>query len=455
MKMKSIAALTCVWAFTVCTAFAADYYVSPSGNDGGSGSVGDPFKTITKAVSMAAAGDTIFLRGGQHNYSGKVAISKSGTSANPITLRAYPDETVILDFTATATGTRGIELSGSYWHFYNFIIQYAGDNGLYVTGTNNTIEWLVARWNEDSGIQLHTGAADNLILNCDSYANYDPANRGENADGFATKFGLGTGNILRNCRAWGNSDDGYDCWNTTPPSESVTFDHCWAFRNGIDVWGLGGLFAGDGNGFKLGAGAGAHLLINCIAYDNPHHGIDVNGNTSGVHVYNCTSVMNGKTNFYFDEHSSAHVLRNNLSYLAPVNIYAEIDDEYNSWNGFTITDNDFASLDPTGIDGPRGADGSLPRLSFLRPFTGAVMINAGIDVGLSFEQTAPELGAYEWLSGDCAGDGIIDISDLLCLAINWLDSYCDVCNGADFDGNGHVNLLDFESLAGNWLAQSL
>ena len=46
------------------------------------------------------------------------------------------------------------------------------------------------------------------------------------ADGFSTS---GTGNVFRGCRAWFNSDDGYDCINA---KALVTFDNCWAFYNG-------------------------------------------------------------------------------------------------------------------------------------------------------------------------------------------------------------------------------
>lgn len=431
--------------------YAAQYYVSPTGSDSNSGSIDYPFATIGKAVSMATAGDTIYLRGGQHDYSSTISLSKNGSSGNPITLQAYQDEMPVIDFSATGTGPRGIDLGGSYWYIRGFIIQNAGDNGLYIDGTHNTVELVIARWNEDSGIQLHSGAADNLILNCDSYENYDPGNHGENADGFATKFTLGTGNVLRGCRSWSNSDDGYDCWNYFD-SQRVVFDSCWSFSNGINIWG-DTAFAGDGNGFKLGQGNGAHLLINCLTYGNPHHGIDINGNTEGVTVYNCTCVLNGSTNFYFDEHNSANVLRNNVSYLAPVNIYDEVDDEYNSWNGFTLVNDDFANanLDPTGFDGDREPDGSLPRLSFMRPVTGSTLIDAGVDVGLPYAEAAPDLGAYEWLAGDCVADGIVDTADLVCLAMNWLSASCGTCGGADFDNSTDVDLSDFSSLTENWL----
>ncbi|HOQ03675.1 MAG TPA: right-handed parallel beta-helix repeat-containing protein [Anaerohalosphaeraceae bacterium] len=430
--------------------WAAEYYVSPAGSDTNSGTVSSPFKTIGRAVTAASAGDTIFLRGGQHPYSAKVSISKSGTSLNPITLRSYPGETVVLDFSGTPTGTRGIELSGSYWVFYDFVIQNAGDNALYITGGYNQIERITARWNEDSGIQLHTGAAYNLLLNCDSYENYDPANHGENADGFAVKFGVGAGNILQGCRAWSNSDDGYDCWNTDPPSQAVTFERCWAFRNGINLWG-DAAFAGDGNGFKLGAGSGGHFLVYCAAFDNPHHGIDVNGNITGVTVYQCSGIRNGGRNFYFDEHNSAHVLRNNLSHLGSVLMYEEIDDQFNSWNGFVLTDDDFAGLDSAEADGPREADGSLPRLSFARLRAGSAVIDAGAVVGLAYLEAGPDLGAFEFIPGDCAADGRVDLLDVERLAEWWLMGACGRCGGADFNGSGSVNLSDWKKAASYWL----
>jgi len=123
---------------------------------------------------------------------------------------------------------------------------YAGDNGsIFRARIPDRVD--VSRWNEDSGSNCTPVPPTTWSLNCDSYENYDPGNLGENADGFATKFGLGTGNILRGCRAWNNSDDGYDCWNTDPPSESVTFRSLLGLQNGIDRWGAGSGFNGDGN----------------------------------------------------------------------------------------------------------------------------------------------------------------------------------------------------------------
>ncbi|UCD36736.1 MAG: right-handed parallel beta-helix repeat-containing protein [Fidelibacterota bacterium] len=372
-------------------------YVAVDGDDAGPGTLDQPYSTLTRAVQGVAPGDVIFMRGGLYACDGTIYISKSGKADSLITIAAYPGEVPVLDFEAGGTGStaRGIALDSNYWHLRGLVIQRAGDNGLYVSGEHNLVERVTTRYNQDSGLQLHTGAAFNRVVRCDSYLNYDPANHGENADGFAAKFDLGPGNEFVECRAWNNSDDGWDFWNA---GNGVSVTDCWAFRNGVDIWGEGEFFQGDGNGFKLGKGAGAHTLIRCLAFDLPHHGIDVNGNQTGVEVFNSTCYRNQGRNFYFDEDTSSHVLRNNLSYDAHVNIYPNIDDAYNSWNGFAVTAADFVSLDTTGVSGPREADGRLPQLDFLHLAVGSSLIDAGIDVGQPFEGPAPDLGYVEYSS---------------------------------------------------------
>lgn len=42
------------------------YYVSPKGNDGGSGTIELPFSTIQRAQSVCVPGDTVYIRGGSY-----------------------------------------------------------------------------------------------------------------------------------------------------------------------------------------------------------------------------------------------------------------------------------------------------------------------------------------------------------------------------------------------------
>lgn len=63
---------------------AAEWHVAVTGDDStGDGSVGDPYKTINKAVQMAVAGDTVYVGAG--TYHECVVFTKSGTAGNPIT----------------------------------------------------------------------------------------------------------------------------------------------------------------------------------------------------------------------------------------------------------------------------------------------------------------------------------------------------------------------------------
>jgi hypothetical protein len=392
--------------FAVCPAFCSSYFVAPDGNDSGTGTIKHPFKTISKAVSIVAPGDTIYLRGGQHDYNSTISISKSGTAKKLITLQGYRNENVILDFAKQAEekGNNGIYLTGSYWHLKSIIIQHAGAYGFCTIGTHNIFEQIITRMNRNAGFRMSAGSAYNLILNCDSYLNYDPKKHGEDADGFATKgftgctACLGPGNIIRGCRAWSNSDDGFDLWWA---GNGIMVEDCWAFRNGENIWNDPN-FQGDGNGFKLGQGGGNHIVVRCIAYNQEHNGFDLNRkrtDATGVTVYNCTSIGNREKNFSFDNPTTAgahHILRNNISYLGIDAIGTLIDNSYNSWNnGLSVSAADFASLDANGIDGPRGPKGELPKLKFLHLAEKSPLINAGIDVRLPFKGKSPDLGAYE------------------------------------------------------------
>ncbi|HEY2826341.1 MAG TPA: dockerin type I domain-containing protein, partial [Pirellulales bacterium] len=421
--------------------FGATYYVAPSGGtDGGTGDFGTPFATISHAISVAGAGDTIYLRGGNYNLSSTISISssKSGTAANPINLLAYSGDATapVLDFRAETfssnnSGLRGFDVQGNYWHFKGFTVQYAADNGIMVSGSNNTFEQLVTRQNQDSGLALQgpsSGArlpSNNLVLNCDSYGNFDfgPTNgpHGENADGFIAKFRqLGTGNYFIGDRAYNNGDDGYDFWQSP---NRVTVIGSQAFHNGLTTTSIfrtaanGTLsnYAGDGNGFKLGQDSSTHVLLDSMAWGNGHNGFDANGNATqesagggiqhGLTLYNNTSFNNARngsgSNFAFSE-NFAHVLVNNISLNGSASTSASTITSHDSWNsGFSVSASDFLSTADPATDGvfhPAGtgadrsgttaptlpvvparlADGSLPYSTFLRLNSNSPLIDAGI-----------------------------------------------------------------------------
>jgi len=78
----------------LCSAHAAEYYVSPSGRDTNPGTLLQPWKTIQKAANSAVAGDTVLIRRGV--YRELVTLNASGADGNPITFKNYPRENPIL-----------------------------------------------------------------------------------------------------------------------------------------------------------------------------------------------------------------------------------------------------------------------------------------------------------------------------------------------------------------------
>ncbi len=97
------------------------------------------------------------------------------------------------------------------------------------SASNNTFELLNIHHNFGPGLFIDTGNGGNLILNCDSHDNYDKNGSqgdGQNADGFGVHYQTsGPSTIIRGCRAWNDSDDGYDFISQEVP---VTIEDSWA-----------------------------------------------------------------------------------------------------------------------------------------------------------------------------------------------------------------------------------
>jgi hypothetical protein len=222
-------------------------------------------------------------------------LDKKGTEAAPIRMWAVAGARPLLEFSSQARGNskaRGIEIKGDYWHVRGLEVADAGDNGIAVSGSHNTVEDVILHGNDDTGLQItvpdsttvdQTRGAYNLILNCDSYENLDSTTGGENADGFAAKLRIGAGNVFRGCRAWNNADDG---WDLFAANDVVQIDHCWSFMNGKTVGGASNP-AGDGNGFKLGGkpdpadpdqGGAVHVVTESSAFENLSCGFVRNNN---------------------------------------------------------------------------------------------------------------------------------------------------------------------------------
>ncbi len=392
-----------IWVLVLTSSVFAQVYVAPSGLDTNPGSIDSPVRTLTKALTLMGTDSLIYVRGGTYVHSSSITISAVGNAGKYVRIWAYQDEVPVFDFSSMTTSSDGIKLSGTYIHLRGLAMTGAGHNGLNVSGHYNIVDRCSFYDNRNSGFQMGSSGtaypSNNLIRNCDSYRNYDSATTGANADGYAVKWNIGTGNVFKGCRAYNNSDDGWDLWMAV---NSVVIDSCMAFRNGINIWYPDVLVGNNGNGFKLGGSyvATPHTTRNCVAFDNAGdtgRGFDENNNTAGQTLYNCTAFRNTGDNFHFTNTvvSGQHIIKNCLSYKGVVNITSGTRTN-NSWQGFTVTNADFQSFDTSLALLPRDSSGYLQTTAFLRLSTGSSMIDAGTNVGLWYYGSAPDLGAYEY-----------------------------------------------------------
>jgi hypothetical protein len=158
---------------------------------------------------------------------------------------------------------------------------------------------------------------------------------------------------------------------------------------------------GNGNGFKMGGGYTNHQIQihHCLAVGNYARGYDQNNNGGTMWLYN-NSAYNNAYNYGFTTAYGTNTIQNCISYASQngdsyrsQNVVAI---DHNTWNnGFSVSANDFQSLDTTQILAPRQADGSLADSTFMRLRTGSSLIDAGIDVNLAYNGSAPDLGCYE------------------------------------------------------------
>jgi uncharacterized protein (TIGR02145 family) len=414
----------------------ATYYVAPAasgGSDSNAGTIGSPWLTITEACLHVAPGDIVYVRGGTYLYGqvGNEIHNISGVAGNLITIMAYPGEHPVFDYSAETFTTAVIGI-----HFYN--VAYTLLKGIRIIGitqpiendisqygiwlsqvTNTTIEFCECDHIGGWGFRTYNNCNNILYLNCDSHHNEDPYSPTPygGADGFQSDSSSSTNITYRYCRAWANSDDG---WDTRLSRGNITIDGCWSFWNGYIPSTVGSTWesAGDGDGIKMssdgddGVSTTMRWIQNCLCFENKLVGIESGVNEAPyirTEIYNNISYSNGTGGISAGDVNYS-IIRNNISYSNSGSNFSEganvTHDHNNSLidgSGPVVSDADFISINSVGMDGARQADGSLPVRNFLKLMATSALRGAGLAIsGLTTDcagnawGTPPSLGAYEY-----------------------------------------------------------
>lgn len=377
----------------------ADYYVSADGSDANPGTEAEPFATVSAGLEALAnesdpSGSLVYVKdsGGTISDSG-TNVTINGSSGNRARVEAYPGHDPTVDWGGVGdTWGAAVNINAcSYLNIEGITFQNSGGYGLYTHSDshNVTIRNCTTLDCGNTGIYfyLDTSVADNLLVeHCRSAYHYDG---GENSDGFAVgrEDTYGGPVTFRYCEAHNNEDDGFDLWAT---DESV-IEYCLSHSNGRDA---NGNVNGNGNGYKMAGGDGpngengGNYLYKSVAYDNEAHGVRGNETTGGLPhtIYNVTSVYNGGVDYDLWEH--AHEVRNCVATSSGESVGSATDDQYNNWN---------LGIDSLGLRSSSLSDwewwgdaGDAFRLT-----SSSNLLNQGTDVGFSYTDSGPDLGAFE------------------------------------------------------------
>lgn len=358
MKMFLTALLCCC---SLANATARSWHAAPSGRANAVGNQTDPMDIYT-AVHQLHGGDSLLLSPDTFYLSQGLVINVSSTNDCPTYIGTSQGEGhAVLDFRNQPHFKNGVTLKGDYIHLTRLNICYAGYKGLLNEGSHNRMEQLDIYGNCDSGIQ-QKGGYDNLIIDCDSHDNFDymtgsleAADWGGNADGFADKQYAGSpGNTYIRCRAWNNSDDGWDFYQRV--GGTTRFIECECRDNGpreydltlhprrhtdrafLDQFAGKGIVIklkpnknqpeaqqkevccslahfynnGNGNGFKLGGAGTKHdvELTHCVAQGNSTKGFDQNSNAGHMTLLDCQAEKNGQNYGFYNDNGYTLTIKN-------------------------------------------------------------------------------------------------------------------------------------------------
>lgn len=312
------------------------YYVATDGNDSNSGmSVGAPFATIAKALTVASSGDTILVRGG--TYSVSSSFTCSGTPANPIRIMGYGTERPVIDATNLPSGSRLVNASGQRYHWKGFEWRNIKGGPVLVTGSFNKFEDIYIHDSctvGDPGGAMYcygAGATDNLFQDCVVWKLGDGTSTSTNTpDSFRATGGAGdlaARNVFVRCLSANAPDDGFDLFY----GSQCSLIDCVSIGSG---WYWNGNRAADGGGFKLGtnsAGVGNQVITGCIAAKHYNDGFGHNGAAESLTFSYNTAFSNNDIGIDAGNKAGTSVTYN-IGYANGTANYAGVSGSNNTWN---------------------------------------------------------------------------------------------------------------------------
>jgi len=380
---------------TLCFGVGAEaqtYYASPSGDDGSAGTLAQPFRTIQKGLSMLHAGDVLYLRAGTYQEQLlEVEFGSGGSSWNePVTVAAYPSETVILrPVTNQGNVVRFQDGSVSFVRLAGLILDAATAGG----GSGASVVYCGATSHDLhlDGVEMMNGNGNGSLCtgkyiefrNMRVHDNGGPAY--PNANGM---YMTGSYITIIGGEFYDNVCYGVRFWDSAHPATMATHNivaGARIYRNGLGIARSGTSTCPSGGG-GLTIGDSSNTAANNLVYDNFWGFDDSYAKGSGNAYYNNTFTNNLHG---VNLTGSSNVFRNNIT-------YANRDSDLNNTGSGNTLDHNLAN-DPGFVDAASrdfriGADSraidagtTVPEVT--TDFLGTVRpVGAAFDIG-AFERT--------------------------------------------------------------------